>query len=73
VPSFIRACPILGKTADLPSDACRDSQDLSILGLAIGAHANYLVTGDDDLQVLKTIQGIPILSPRQFYEKLHGD
>jgi uncharacterized protein len=54
-------------TVSVPRDACRDSKDLHVLGLAVSAQADVLVTGDQDLLVLKEFQGIPILSPREFY------
>ena len=56
----------------LSPDICRDSEDVKILGLAVAASADYIVTGDKDLLVLKEFQGIPILSPRAFSNLLHG-
>ena len=56
----------------LPPDICRDSDDVKILGLAVAADANYIVTGDKDLLVLKEFRGIPILNPRGFSNLLHG-
>ena len=53
--------------ASVPSDSCRDPKDAHILGLAIAASADCIVTGDQDLLILKKHQGIPILSPREFY------
>ena len=57
----------------LPPDICRDSDDVKILGLAVAARANYIVTGDKDLLVLKEFQGIPILNPRAFSILLHSE
>jgi len=56
----------------LPSDVCRDPDDIKILGLAISANADFIVTGDKDLLVLKNFQGIPILNPRSFSDILHS-
>jgi len=56
--------------ATIPKNACRDPDDLLILGTALAAGADCLVTGGRDLLVLTTFQGIPILSPRSFYEQL---
>ncbi len=56
----------------LSPDICRDPDDVKILGLAVAANANYIVTGDKDLLVLKEIQGIPILNPRAFSNLLHS-
>ena len=55
----------------LAADICRDPDDVKILGLAIAAHADCIVTGDKDLLILKKFQGIPILTPRSFSNILH--
>ena len=56
----------------LASDVCRDPDDIKILGLAVASNADYIVTGDKDLLVLKKFQGMPILNPRSFSDILHG-
>jgi putative PIN family toxin of toxin-antitoxin system len=58
--------------APLASDVCRDPDDIKILGLAVASSADYIVTGDKDLLVLKSFQGIPILNPRSFSDILHS-
>ncbi len=50
----------------LSANMCRDPDDIKILGLAIAAHADCIVTGDQDLLILKEFQGIPIVTPRSF-------
>ncbi|HEX9023739.1 MAG TPA: putative toxin-antitoxin system toxin component, PIN family [Geobacteraceae bacterium] len=45
---------------------CRDPDDDNVLACALAAEADYLVTGDDDLLVLKSHRGIKILAPRDF-------
>jgi putative PIN family toxin of toxin-antitoxin system len=50
---------------------CRDPDDIKVLGLAVASKADYIVTGDKDLLVLKKFEGIPILSPRSFSDILH--
>jgi len=55
----------------LPADACRDPDDVRVLGLAVAAGADFIVTGDNDLLVLKEFRGVPILSPRSFSEMIH--
>jgi len=54
----------------LAEPICRDPDDDHVLALAIAAHADVIVTGDQDLLVLKTFQGIPILTPVQALEHL---
>jgi len=55
----------------LAADVCRDPDDVKILGLAIAAHADCIVTGDKDLLILEKFQGIQILNPRSFSNILH--
>ena len=55
----------------IASDACRYTDDTKTLGLAVASNADYIVTGDKDLLVLKNFQGIPILNPRSFSDILH--
>lgn len=52
------------------ADACRDPNDLPVLGAAIAGRAECLVTGDRDLLELKQFQGVSILSPRELYDRL---
>jgi putative PIN family toxin of toxin-antitoxin system len=56
----------------LPKRICRDPDDDVVLATALAGHADLIVTGDDDLLVLKTFQRIRILSPRQVLEHLHS-
>ena len=51
---------------------CRDSDDDLILACARQAEADYIVTGDEDLLVLKNYEGISIVNPREF-ERLFSD
>jgi putative PIN family toxin of toxin-antitoxin system len=52
-------------------DACRDADDLHILGLAKAGKADYLITGDNDLLVLKRFGRCRIVAPRQFWSLMH--
>lgn len=54
----------------LPATICRDPDDDVVLGTALAAGADMIVTGDRDLLVLDTYEGILIRSPRQFLESL---
>jgi uncharacterized protein len=56
---------ILGKT-DSITPICRDSDDDLILACAKDAVADYIVTGDEDLLILKNYEGIRIVNPREF-------
>jgi uncharacterized protein len=56
--------------APVPADACRDGDDLEILGTLLSADADWLVTGDKDLLVLKRFESRRILTPRQCFDLL---
>ena len=61
---------ISAQPGELPRIELRDSDDLGILGAAISAEADVLVTGDQELLELKRVSNLEVLSPRQFWEKL---
>ncbi|MHB8771970.1 MAG: putative toxin-antitoxin system toxin component, PIN family [Syntrophales bacterium] len=65
------AVEVHGRIDSIPT-VCRDPDDDLILGCARQADADYLVSGDEDLLVLKNHEGIRIVSPREF-EKLFPD
>ena len=54
------------------SNICRDPNDDMIIRCAIDAAANYIVTGDEDLLILKRYKDIVIINPRDF-EALFSD
>lgn len=54
----------------LDERVCRDEDDDVVLGTALAGKADVIVTGDEDLLVLKKLRGIEILSARQFLERL---
>lgn len=58
--------------ASLRKRICRDPDDDIVLPTAIAGRADLIVTGDNDLLVLKQFRGIRILSPRQVLELLHA-
>ncbi len=68
---FIRAHAEVVTPAAVPSDACRDPDDVQVLGTAIAGEAVAVVTGDRDLLALRMFQGVALLSPREFYDRLH--
>jgi hypothetical protein len=44
---------------------CRDPKDNFLLELAVSAHVNYLITGDDDLLALNPYQGLKIIKAQE--------
>lgn len=68
----------VGGEASLVVEAARpaagrvDADDALVLGEACVGQAELFVTGDAALVRLGSIQGLRIVSPRQFWEALHG-
>ena len=54
----------------LPQAVCRDPDDDAVLACALAAHADLIVSGDKDLLVLQSFQGIPILTAAQALQRL---
>lgn len=67
---FLKDQSILFEDRTISALSCRDPDDLKVLALAIQGNANFLVTGDDDLLILKKVRKIPIISPREFWDRL---
>jgi len=72
-PEIIEAIDILKETIHEIVDTdeevkgvCRDKDDDNILSCAKASKADYLVTGDEDLLILKNIGRIRIITPRDF-------
>jgi predicted nucleic acid-binding protein len=61
---------IVAEPGDLPDLPIRDRDDAAIVAAAIAAGAQVLVTGDHELQGLKNIGQLRIISPRAFWEEL---
>ena len=50
--------------------ALRDPDDLMVLVTAVEGRADYIVTGDADLLTLGACEGVAIVTPREFLERL---
>lgn len=46
---------------------CRDKDDVKIIGAALKGKARFIITGDDDLLVLKSYKDIRMVTPREFW------
>ena len=53
---------------DPPPKVCRDPDDDPILAAAVNSRCAYLVTGDNDLLSLSKVEGVSIVTPREFAE-----
>jgi uncharacterized protein len=69
VMSYSALCEIVSP-APLAQPVCRDPDDDAILACAKAANANLIVSGDKDLLVLGTFEGIPILTAVQALQRL---
>ncbi|HEY4234666.1 MAG TPA: putative toxin-antitoxin system toxin component, PIN family [Lacipirellulaceae bacterium] len=67
---FLRQRASIVVPANVPAEACRDASDLPILGTAVAAGADCLISGDQDLLKIQHYEKTAILSPRDFYESL---
>jgi len=65
------AAEIIHDLSPVPN-ICRDPNNNMIIACAIDAHADYIVTGDEDLLILKSYEDIVIINPRNF-EALFAD
>lgn len=56
--------------AEIPSSACRELNDLPVIGTAVAGSADVLITVDKDLLDLQKYSGIPIIRPGQFWSQV---
>lgn len=56
----------------LPIPVCRDPDDDAVLACALVARADFIVSGDDDLLMLKEFQHIPIITSAQAMQRFDG-
>ena len=63
------SAPVSRRSLRIP---LKDRDDIPILACAIAARADVFVTGDKSLLQLGEVEGIPVLSPRQLWQKLAG-
>ena len=50
-------------------NVCRDSKDDKVLECALLANADYIITGDIDLLILKEFQGIKIVMANEYIKE----
>ncbi len=59
--------------ADIPEAVKTDPDDDAVLACAVGGKADFIVSGDKDLLVLKAYANIPILNAEQFLQHLSSE
>ena len=65
--SLQRARTTVVEPASLDGPVCRDPDDDPVLGTAVAAAADALITGDSELLELGAYRGIAIVSPSAFW------
>ena len=65
--SALREHTLVQEVEPLKERVCRDLDDDWILALARQSMSNYIITGDEDLLVLREYSSVPIVSPRRFW------
>lgn len=72
VESLLEFLQLIGETVNPKQSVqlCRDEADDYLLALAIEANADYLVTGDQDLLVLKEIHNCRIVDVAEFEQEV---
>ena len=70
VTDFLETHTELTEPADQKLELSRDKKDDPILNLAVSANADFLISGDKDLLVLKKVKGVKIISPAEFWKEL---
>lgn len=66
----IRSVSLIVQPLPVPMDAVRDSKDRMILACAVGGQVDYVVSGDKDLLILGSYEGINVVSPVEFLHRL---
>jgi putative PIN family toxin of toxin-antitoxin system len=61
---------VMAEFKDLPNIPIKDKDDIEIVAAAVSASAHVLVTGDREVQSIKSFKNVRVMSPRAFWEEL---
>jgi putative PIN family toxin of toxin-antitoxin system len=64
---YLKNIAELFEPEQIDKSVCRDKNDNKIIGAAVSGNADFIITGDNDLLVLKKYRGIAIITPREFW------
>ena len=70
--AFLRREAIIVSSAPTLPLELRDPDDVVVLSEAVAGLAEVVVTGDRDILDVADTLPLPVVSPRGFWEKLHG-
>jgi putative PIN family toxin of toxin-antitoxin system len=65
--TYIRDISEVVEPEELYEPICRDRDDDMIIATALAGKAQFIITGDKDLLVLKSYEDIRMLTPREFW------
>ena len=71
--AFLRREAIIVSSAPTLPLKLRDADDVIVLSEAAAGLAEVVVTGDRDILDVAETLPLPVVSPRGFWEKLHGE
>ena len=66
---FLRNAARLVEPTEIDPRVCRDPEDVPVLGTAVAAKADLLISVDKDLLTLGSFQGIDIVKPGEFWKR----
>jgi len=69
---LIRQDAILAEAKEVPDIQIKDIDDIEIVGAAISGGAEVMVTADREVQDIKRLGQLRIVSPRAFWEELRA-
>lgn len=69
VVAFLRRVAVVVSPADLPSDLCRDSNDIPVLGTAVAGACALLISVDRDLLDMQKVEEIPIIRLGAYWQQ----
>jgi putative PIN family toxin of toxin-antitoxin system len=70
VAAFLRRVGDVVVPAELPPAICRDTTDIPVLGTAVTGQCALLISVDRDLLDMVSVQGIPIVRPGEFWQRI---
>jgi len=69
---YLRGQSEIVNPKEVKGSVCRDKADLNIIGTALSGNARFIITGDEDLLILKKYKGVEMITPREFWSLLKG-
>ena len=66
---FLRGAATFVEPAEIGPTACRDSEDVAVLGTVIAGMVDLLISADKELLVLGSFRGIDIVKPGEFWRR----